>query len=289
MDWVKRMNMAINYIEENIAEELEFSQIAKVAHCSANHFQRMFVGMTDIPLSEYIRRRKMSLAVADLKKGKDAIIDIALKYGYSSPTAFNRAFQSVHGIAPSLVKQDGVVVKSYPPISFKFTIKGVEGLHYRVEKKEDFRVVGISAPLDKDSEVNGDIMFQMWQVAEKNGTLSKLVNMMDGQVGGLMGIILSDDPYEDKNLRYLIAVSSTKEIDDTLEEHIFSSSTWAIFSGEGTSPEAEWDLWARIMGEWLPTSGYELGIGPEIEVRPYDNWKNTKFEAWVSLKNQIQK
>jgi AraC family transcriptional regulator len=65
------------------------------------HFQRMFSYLAEVPLGEYIRRRKMTKAAADLQSGSERIIDIALKYGYDSPTAFNRAFKSVHGIAPS--------------------------------------------------------------------------------------------------------------------------------------------------------------------------------------------
>lgn len=101
----------------------------------------MFVYIAGIPLSEYIRRRRMSLAAVDLQTGTEKIIDIGMKYGYSSPTAFNRAFQSVRGIAPSLAKKGGAPMKSFPPISFKITIKGVEELNYRIEEKTAFRIV----------------------------------------------------------------------------------------------------------------------------------------------------
>ena len=79
--------------------------------------------MANVPLSEYIRRRRMSLAAEDLQSSDEKIVDIALKYGYASPTAFNRAFQGVHSVAPSLVKKGNVSVKAYPPISFTITIK----------------------------------------------------------------------------------------------------------------------------------------------------------------------
>ena len=152
MEWIERLNEAINYIEEHLADEIDYEELAKIAGCSTYHFQRMFAYMANVSLSEYIRRRKMSLAAVDLQGGDAKIIDVALKYGYSSPTAFNRAFQTIHGIAPSLVRSQGVSVKSFPPMTFKITVKGVEEMNYRIEKKEAFRIVGVSRPLYKDIE-----------------------------------------------------------------------------------------------------------------------------------------
>ncbi len=122
MEWIERLNNAINYIEEHLTEEVDYNQIAAVACCSTYHFQRMFAYMANVSLSEYIRRRRMTLAAVDLQGADEKIIDVALKYGYTSPTAFNRAFKNIHGVAPSLVKKGGVTLRAYPPISFKITI-----------------------------------------------------------------------------------------------------------------------------------------------------------------------
>ena len=105
MEWIDRLNDAISYIEGHLTDSIDTDQLGRIACCSAYHFQRMFSYMAGIPLSEYIRRRKMSLAAVDLQEKNIKIIEVAGKYGYSSPTAFNRAFQSVHGIAPSAVKE----------------------------------------------------------------------------------------------------------------------------------------------------------------------------------------
>jgi AraC family transcriptional regulator len=112
----------------------------------------MFAYMASVPLSEYIRRRRMSLAAIDLQDGAQRIVDVGLKYGYSSPTAFNRAFQSVHGVAPSVVREQGAQLKAFPPIRFHMTIKGAEEMNYRIEKKEPFRIVGVSMPLHREIE-----------------------------------------------------------------------------------------------------------------------------------------
>ena len=179
MEWIERFNEAISYIEEHLTEEIDYERLGRIACCSSYHFQRMFTYMAGVPLSEYIRRRKMSLAAVDLQGGNMKIIDVAGKYGYSSPTAFNRAFQTVHGIAPSAVKSEGVSVKSFPPILFKITVKGVEEMNYRIETKDAFRIVGVSVPLDKDIEKNFSVIPQKWQEISTNGTLQRLTGMMD--------------------------------------------------------------------------------------------------------------
>lgn len=150
MEWIERLNKSVDYIEENICGDINSEELGKICCCSSYHFQRMFSFIAGIPLSEYIRRRKMSLAAADIQTGM-RILDAALKYGYSSPTAFNRAFKSVHGIAPSKIK-DGAVIKSFSPLVFKITIKGAEEMNYRIEKKKSFKIIGKSFPMEKEIE-----------------------------------------------------------------------------------------------------------------------------------------
>lgn len=282
MEWIERLNKAINYIEENITKEIEYEQLAKIACCSTYHFQRMFAYMADVPLSEYIRRRRMSLAAVELQNDNKKIIDVALKYGYSSPTAFNRAFKSIHGIAPSIIqKEDTINLKAFPPISFKITIKGAEEMNYRIEKKEEFRIVGVSQPLHTELEKNFEIVPKMWQQSALDGTIQKLLPMMNSQPKGVLGVSVCNDL---EDWKYFISVASTESIDDKLDEYIIPPFTWAIFSGEGQCPQAIQELEKRIVTEWLPTSGYEYDNGPDIELYLNPEPQNAKFEVWVPVK-----
>jgi len=280
MEWIERLNKSIIYIEENIAEEIDYEQIARVACCSSYHFQRMFAYMAGTSLSEYIRRRRMSLAAADLQGGDEKILDVALKYGYNSPTAFNRAFQSVHGIAPSLVKKSGVSVKSYPPISFKITVKGVEEMNYRIEKKEAFRIVGVCSPLHKEMEKNFEVVPQMWQKVSADSTIPKLVSMMNIPPTGVLGVSLCND---DEEWKYFIAVASTAPADDGMEEYMVPEFTWAVFPGEGSMPHSIQELEQRIITEWMPTSEYEYTNGPDLELYLNADPQNAKFEVWIPV------
>lgn len=284
MEWITRLNSAINYIEEHLTDDIDYNEIAKLTCCSTYHVQRMFAYMADVPLSEYIRRRRMSKAVVDLQNGTEKIIDIALKYGYDSPTAFNRAFQSVHGIPPSFVKIDGTSVKAYPPISFKITIKGAEEMEYKIEKKDAFRIIGVSAPLHQELEKNFEAVPRLWQKAATDGTIPKLVEMMSGEPTGVLGVSVCSGK---DNWKYMIAVASNQMIDSTLEEYLVPAATWAVFSGSGTNLSIQ-ELEKRIITEWLPTSGYEYANAPDVEVYLNEDPKNAIYEVWVPVVKKSQ-
>ena len=278
MEWIERLNDAVGYIEEHLTEEIDYERLGKIACCSSYHFQRMFTYMAGVPLSEYIRRRRMSLAAVDLQSTGIKIIDVAGKYGYNSPTAFNRAFQSVHGIAPSAVKNEGVSVKSFPPVSFKIIVKGVEEMNYRIETKDAFRIVGVSVPLEKDIEKNFAVSPRKWQEIVMNGTLRKLTGLMDTQPMGVLGVSTCNDT---EPWRYYIAVSSS-QTDKDLEEYTVPAATWAVFPGAGTNQSIQ-ELERRIVTEWLPTSGYEYGNAPDVEVYLNPDPQNAQYEVWIPV------
>ena len=280
MEWIDRLNKTITYIEEHLAGEISYPELAHIACCSTYHFQRMFAYMAGIPLSEYIRRRRMSLAAADLQSGKEKIVDIGMKYGYSSPTAFNRAFQRVHGIAPSIAKKEGTPIKSYPPISFKITVKGAEELKYHLEVKESFRIVGVSFPLDQELEHNFKTVPQMWQNAAVDGTLEKIASLMNQQPMGVLGVSVCN---EEEEWRYFIAVSSSVDVDHSFDEYVIPACTWAVFSGTGTGLSIQ-ELEQRVVTEWLPTSGFEFGNAPDLEVYLNSDPNNMQYEVWIPIK-----
>ncbi len=278
MEWLERLNECILYIEDNLQDDIDYEELGKIACCSSYHFQRMFSYMVNMPLSEYIRKRRMSLAAVDLQSGNEKIIDIALKYGYNSPTAFNRAFQSVHGFPPSYIKKNCIPVKAFPPVKFHLTIKGAEEMNYRIVKKDAFRVIGISSPIEKEIEKNFKIVPQMWDKAHSEGIISKLVNFIGDEPQGILGIC---DCERDKEWRYYIGVSSSQKCEE-FEEYIIPSAIWAIFSGSGKIQYIQ-ELEQRIFTEWLPSSGYEYGNAPDIEVYLNADPENAEFEVWIPV------
>ena len=278
MEWVERLNQSMKYIEEHLTDEIDYGQLGRIACCSAYHYQRMFTYMAGIPLAEYIRRRKMSLAAVDLQGGEERIIHIAEKYGYRSPTAFNRAFQAFHGIAPSAVKSEGVSVKSFSPIVFHLAVKGAAEMQYRIETKEAFRVLGVSAPLEQEIEKNFTVVPKLWQEAAANGTIQKLAGMMDAPPMGILGVSACNN---EEQWKYFIAVSSTKA-SAGFEEYTVPASTWAIFSGTGTNQSIQ-ELERQIITQWLPASGYEYANAPDIELYLNPDPQNAQYEVWIPV------
>ena len=151
MDWIAGVQSALRYIEDNITEELDNNEVAKQAYVSTFHFQRMFSILCGLPLGEYIRNRRLSLAGAELSIGNIKVIDAAIKYGYDSPDSFTKAFTRFHGISPNFAKSMGASLKSYAPLQIKFTLKGGSTMEYKIMKKEAFKVTGSVREFDTET------------------------------------------------------------------------------------------------------------------------------------------
>ena len=283
MEWLDRLNDALDYVEEHLADTVSYDEAAKIACCSTYHFQRMFSYIAGVPLSVYIRRRRMTIAAFRLQRQEEKVVDLALRFGYDSPTAFNRAFQSVHGVPPSAAKAAGVTLNTYPRISFHISIKGDAKMDYRIENKDAFRIIGVKTTLDADMEKNFQTVPKFWQKVTQTGVIPKLTALMDGQPKGLLGVCGNTD---EETLEYYIAVSSTRPLPGEhpeVSEYTVPACTWAIFPGRGAMPNAIQELEKRMVTEWLPTSGYEYANKPDIEVYLTEDPRDTQFEVWMPI------
>jgi AraC family transcriptional regulator len=237
----------------------------------------------------------MTKAAFDLQQG-GKVLDVALKYGYESPTSFNRAFQSVHGVTPSAARKPDTILKSFPRIGFQISIKGDVEMEYRIVKKEAFRIVGMReplqvAPLPEKSDIGKDFdpadvaeSFKrvpiFWQESARNGSIERIAGMIDNEPKGLLGV--SDCSDAGGSNFYYIAAATNKPAPDGMYECDIPACTWAIFPGEGL-PSSIQDLQKRIFAEWLPASGYEWDNAPDIEVYLDDNPTHMKYEVWLPV------
>lgn len=279
MNWLEGFNQVIEYIEKHLEDEIDYTEMANIFGYSVYHVQRVFAMVAGVPFSEYIRNRKLSMAATELQGSKCKVIDIALKYGYSSPNSFNRAFKEFHGVSPSDVKKEGVTIKAYPPLCFELTVKGAQAMEYRIVRKNAFRIVGIKlhTTIENGECYRSTPLF--WSNLIQTGGQNNILTLMNQEPNGLLGVSNYSDDFSTGAFDYYIACSTDKPIPEGMVEFIVPESTWAIFSCDDIKAEAIQKLEQRIVMEWLPTSGYEFAKAPDIEA--YD--ENGKPDIWIPV------
>ncbi|MEK5393402.1 AraC family transcriptional regulator [Margalitia sp. FSL K6-0131] len=287
MDLLKNMNDALQYIEENLTNDIDFKVVARLAFCSEYHFKRMFSFLAGIPLSEYIRRRRLTLAAFDLNNSNLRIIDIAIKYGYSSPDSFARAFQTLHGVTPTEARNYGQALKAYPRMTFQLSIKGGNGMNYRIEEKEAFHIAGIMKRVPIVFHGENPEITAMWKSLNTE-KINKLYELSNVEPKGIIqaSTNFSEGRMEEKGvLDHYIGVATTHEYSEDFSVLKVPAFTWAVFESDGPFPNTLQETWGRIYSEWFPSSSYQQTEGPEIlSIKSKDITSPTvKCEIWIPV------
>ncbi len=283
MNVLESMNATIEYIESHLLDELNMPTIAAATGNLESDIQKTFYALTGISIVEYVRRRRLSLAGYELQKGGESVLDVALKYGYTSPDSFTRAFRQMHGITPSAVKKGGCLLKSYGRITFVLTIKGVNAMNYKIVKKEEMHIIGFKKWFSTENDSQLTEIPKMWDSVtdELREQITALSNN-DGVVG------LCADMYNG-GFDYWIGCMSDGECPANLEEMTIPATSWAVFEVIGSMrplPNPMQDIWKRIYSEWLPNSGYQHAMLPEIEYYSAGDMMadNYRSEIWIPVK-----
>lgn len=273
--WVDGVQSAINYIEENLTEDLSIKDIAACSFVSAFHFQRIFNVLCGITVGEYIRNRRLTLAAQELSKENDKVINIAMKYGYESPDSFARAFARFHGVSPSAAMKKGARLRAYAPLHIKISLEGGTMLEYKISEKSAFTVMGKSKKFN--TKTSYDEIPRFWEEHMNSG---------DGQiVCGMYGICMD---LNGEDFEYLIADSYIpwNEIPDGYHTKVIPAGTWAIFACRGALPKSLQNVNTKIWSEWVPNcKEYKLGGNYNIELYtpPSESPEDTYSEIWIPI------
>lgn len=283
MEWLKNLSAAIEYIENNLDNDISYDEAARIACCSTYYFQRIFSYVSGISLSEYIRRRRMTQAAFELQRTDMKVLDVALKYGYTSPTSFNRAFQSVHNITPATAKNMGSMLNAYPAVQLSVKVTGGKVMAYYITEKQAMRMVGVRIPLVEDMEENHRIIPEFWLSVLNSSLFADIYRLSNQSPQGILGISVYDNP---KRIFYYIAVATDAPVPSGMFELEIPAAVWAVFENNGYFKENVQSVFRRFYTEWLPFSGYEYAGLPDIEVYPIGDERPVSghSEVWIAVK-----
>ncbi|MFF0072307.1 GyrI-like domain-containing protein [Streptomyces sp. NPDC005494] len=282
---LERLNQAMEHIESHLDQPIDVAGLARIAATSEYHFRRMFSALAGLPLSEYIRRRRLTVAGAEVLAGERTLLDIATRYGYGSGEAFARAFRAMHGVGPGEARRTGASLHSQPRMSFRLIVEGNSSMRYRIVEKDAFHVAGkkVRVPLVHEG-LNPAIADFIRGIAPD--TLRRISALADQEPAGIVGVSDQLDPSraEGTELDYYHGVVTGAEVPEDLDSLAVPAGTWAVFEHSGQFPQALQYLWRDVFTQWFPSNPYASRPGPEIlSVRVSEDGKEADAELWIPV------
>lgn len=289
---ITALTRLVEHIEAHLGEELDVAAVARAHGTTEYHLRRMFSSLAGMPLSEYVRRRRMTVAAGDLV-GDEELLAIAVRYGYGSTEAFARAFRAVHGIAPAAARRDGGPLRTQPQLRFRLTVEGSTPMDTRIIDRPAFRLVGHAArvPLVHRG-ANPAIQAHIASLSVTEH--ERLKNLSDTEPAGLLQVSAEVDPdyTEGSDLTYLhgVARATGSSVPADLDVIDVPAGTWAVFRTSGAYPDALQTTWAATATDWFPANPWRLRPGPSIVsvIERADDFSTATCELWLPVERDAQ-
>lgn len=282
---LERLNQAMEHIEQHLDQQIEVAELARIAVTSEYHFRRLFSALAGLPISEYVRRRRLTVAGAQVLAGEETLLDVAVRYGYNSGEAFARAFRAMHGVGPGEARRTGAALQSQPRMSFRLIVEGSSSMRYRIVQKDEFRVVGRKARVPLVHEgMNSAIVSFIRSIDQES--LQRMEALSDQEPQGIVGVStnLAENREEGTELDYYHAVVTNAAPPGDMESLTVSAGTWAVFESSGPVPQAIQYLWRDVFTQWFPSNPYQSRPGPEIlRTRLSGDGTEAEAELWIPV------
>jgi AraC family transcriptional regulator len=262
---LERLNQAMEHVERNLDQPIDVADLARIALTSEYHLRRLFSALAGVPLSEYVRRRRLTVAGAEVLAGERTLLDIAVRYGYGSGEAFARAFRAVHGVGPGEARRTGAVLRSQPRMSFRLVVEGSSSMDYRVVEKDAFRVVGRKARVPLVHEGMNPAIVEFVKGLEPE-VRERIAALSDQEPAGVLNVSvnIAEGREEGTELDYYYAAATSADVPDDLEALDVPAGTWAVFESSGEFPKVLQEVWRDVYTQWFPSNPYRSVPGPEI-------------------------
>ncbi|MGF2053730.1 AraC family transcriptional regulator [Vagococcus fluvialis] len=258
----------INYIEEHLEDNIDMKKIEQLAKVSEYNFQKIFSILSGLTLGDYIRKRRLSKSLYDLRETDEKIIDIAFKYGYSSSESYSRAFQQLFNISPSKARKEQLELTIFPKLSIRVQIKGGVQMNYSITNKPDMMITGIKESYPNIAVGQASIP-NFWDRFNESDLFNQVINeKSEHSPNTVLGICI---PQEGEAYDYFIGVyTDEKTTADGLETITLPASDWAVFKAVGKVPDAIRQTYQDIYESFFPSTTYIQKKVPDFESYPLD-------------------
>ncbi len=259
------LNDLVDFVDRHTDETVDVSGFARSHGTTEYHLRRMFAALAGIPFSEYVRRRRMTLAATDLVSSDTGLLDIAVRYGYSSVEAFGRAFRSVHGASPADVRVHGGPFATQAVLRFRLTVEGSRPMDVTITDRPAFVLAGHAAQVPLIYQgVNPHIQQHLASIAPEEHARLKSLN--DTEPVGILAVTDQSRPDapEGTPITYLhgVAVQQDSTVPPDLSTIAVAPGAWATFRSSGPFPATLQETWAATATEWFPSNPWRLRPGP---------------------------
>jgi AraC family transcriptional regulator len=280
------LNALVDLVEGVDADDLDVAGFAREHGTTEYHLRRMFSALAGMPLSEYVRRRRMTLAGAELVAGASDLLDVAVRHGYGSAEAFGRAFRAVHGVGPADARRDGGPLRTQPTLRFRLSVEGSTPMNVTITHHPAIVLVGHAAEVPLIHRgVNPRIQEHIAAIAPEEH--ARLKALSDAEPAGILAVTadIEPDAPEGSLLTYLhgVAVRETTPVPAGLDAMPLPAGSWAVFAAEGPFPETLQNLWAATATEWFPSNPWRLRPGPSIVRYLEFTGAHASCELWLPV------
>lgn len=258
----------IKYIEEHLTQKIDYNELAKILAVSEQSMQRIFVLITGMSLSEYIRKRRLSKAYEELKSSEIKIIDLAIKYQCKSETSFSRNFRNMFNITPSKCRRSDDNFIQFPVYQFNQINKPFK-YSYKIEEFAKMNIYAYKTTYTKTKE---DFLYKirvLYQNLKDRGLFEKIVDL------GMYGITFRND---DKTETYYVGCEEKLE---GSEKITIISGKYAVFDCGGSNQSDIAPLIANIYSQFALSTNLDIDFDYCFEY--YE--KNDNCYLYIHLKD----
>ncbi|QPE03585.1 AraC family transcriptional regulator [Microbacterium schleiferi] len=284
---IAELNRLIEIVDDNLSDELDVARVARELGVTEYHLRRMFSALTGMPLSEYVRRRRMTVAAAEVVAGAP-MLEVAVRFGYGSTEAFGRAFRAVHGSTPAQVRGNGGPLRSQPKLRLRLTVEGNTTMDTRILDHPAFRLVGYAARVPLIHE-GVNLHIQGYIASLPATEHARLKELSSTEPAGLLQVSDGVDPdyVEGSELAYLhgVAVDDATSVPDDLDVIEVEAGEWVVFRTSGAYPAALQEAYAASATDWFPANPWQLRPGPSIVavLDRADDFSTATTELWMPI------